>query len=174
MQRLRAYWRSGWIAKAVLLMAGSSALVMGCCVLGLAIGALAPRRAAIQATTAPAVAQPAIEETSPTATLTQEPTEPPQPTATPVPTEAPTDRRTVRKEDYGDAWPFTVDQGVVRCVMPKREIVFSSGGKPYAVNGTAKANKLYGDIGQIWRDNPAIEGTKIDISPILNLGLSLC
>lgn len=168
MQRLRAYWRSGWISKLVLLVAGSGALVMGCCVLGLTIGALAPRPAATQATAAPAAAQPTIEEAEPTATPTE------KPTAAPAPTAAPTDRRTVRKADYGDAWPFTVESGIVRCVAPRNEVVFSSGGKAYAVNGTAKANDLYADIGSIWKDDPTIAGAKISIGPILDLGLSLC
>lgn len=171
MERLRAYWRSGWINKLVLLVAGLGALVMGCCVLGLTIGALAPRPAAIQATAAPAAAQPTIEEVELTATATEEP---PPPTAAPAPTVAPTDRRTVRKEDYGDAWPFTVESGVVRCVAPRNEVVFSSGGTAYAVNGTAKANDLYADIGSIWKDDPTIAGAKVSIGPILDLGLSLC
>lgn len=167
MERLRAYWRSGCIGKIALSVAGFLGASVCCGVLVL----IAPTP---RPTQAPAAAQPTTEEVEPTAAPTEEPTELPQPTAAPAPTAAPTDRRTVRKEDYGDTWPFMVDQGIVRCVAPKNEIVFSSGGKAYAVNGTAKANDLYGDIRQIWRDNPAIEGTKIDISPILNLGLSLC
>ena len=41
----------------------------------------------------------------------------------------------VRKEDYGDEWPFTVDEGVVSC--QKGGVVFYSGGTIYAMNGIA-------------------------------------
>lgn len=172
MERLRAYWRSGCIGKIVLSVAGFLGASVCCGVLVL----IAPTPRPAQA---PAAVQPTIEEVEPTATPTEPPAATPtqelsQPTAAPAPTAAPTDRRTVRKEDYGDAWPFTVESGVVRCVAPRNEVVFSSGGKAYAVNGTAKANDLYADIGSIWKDDPMIAGAKVSIGPILELGLSLC
>lgn len=162
MGRLRAYWRSGCVGKIVLSVAGFLGVTLCCGVLVL----IAPTPRPAQA---PAAAQPTTEEIVPTATKVS-----PQPTTAPAPTAAPTDRRMVHKEDYGDAWPFTVDQGVVRCVAPRNEVVFSSGGKAYAVNGTAKANDLYADIGSIWKDDPMIAGAKVSIGPILELGLSLC
>lgn len=176
MERLRAYWASGCIGKIVLSVAGFLGASVCCGVLVL----IAPTPRSAQAPTA---AQPATEEIDPTATpgtielavATVEALKDATPTVRPTSSPAvPADRRTARKEDYGDAWPFTVDQGIVRCVAPRNEIVFSSGGKAYAVNGTAKANDLYADIGQIWKDDPTIAGAKISIGPILDLGLSLC
>lgn len=179
MQRLRAYWQSGWLGKVVLSTAGVLGASGCCCVVVLVIALQAPPPTARETTAAPvAAAQPTTEETDATAgppaeTPTVRPTRTPAPTRTPRPTEKP-DRQVVRAADYGDAWPFTVESGTVRCVKPRNEIIFSSEGKVYAVNGTAKSNKDYADIAPIWKDNPQIEGTKISIGPIIDLGLSLC
>jgi len=81
---------------------------------------------------------------------------------------------TIARADLGDKWPFTVEAGIVRCIAPRNEIIFIAEGTPYAVNGTAKSNPQYADIRPIWKDSPQIEGTKISLAPILNLGLSLC
>lgn len=189
MQRLRAYWASGWLGKVVLSVAGLLGASSCCCVVVLSIALQASPSTVREATAEIAVAQPTTEETDPTpntielavatlevleaATPTVRPTRTPAPTRTPRPTEKP-DRQVVRAADYGDAWPFAVESGTVRCVKPRNEIIFSSEGKVYAVNGTAKSNKDYADITPIWKDDPKNEGLKINLTPILDLGLSLC
>lgn len=82
----------------------------------------------------------------------------------------------VQQEDYGKAWAFTVDEGVIECRTGNR-VVFVSEGKTYALNGLARgwAERMgWLDIDQIWRDNPDGITPKIDISPFIELGLSLC
>ncbi|GBG39628.1 hypothetical protein NJB14197_38740 [Mycobacterium montefiorense] len=53
-------------------------------------------------------------------------------------------------------------------------MTFTYGGATYWVNGTAKAAHTYADLVTIWRDNPDIPGTKIDIGPLLDRGSALC
>jgi len=50
--------------------------------------------------------------------------------------------------------------------------VFIVNGKVYAVNGNAKIR--YRDTFEIWRDNPKIPGTKINIGEMIQMGLKLC
>jgi len=76
----------------------------------------------------------------------------------------------------GENWPFTVPSGSVE-LIGGYSVVFHYEGKVYAINGTARTGmerKGYLDImgSSMWRDQPSGYG-KIDISPIINLGLSL-
>lgn len=78
--------------------------------------------------------------------------------------------------EFGEKWPFIVDEGEVRCV-DGMFIVFSVKGIIYAVNGTARsAMKKNGwrDVYEIWKDNPELPDSKISISPIIDRGLELC
>lgn len=118
--------------------------------------------------TATATAQPTATQTvGPTLTPTDEP-----PTNTPAPTATPVGY--MRAEDYGDAWPLTVPDGIVSC-EPVSRVLFTSGGKVYAINGTAMSQNKWLDIRDtIWRDNPTGLTPKVDINPVIELGLSLC
>jgi hypothetical protein len=83
---------------------------------------------------------------------------------------------TVQRSDLGDAWPFTVERGVISCVRAG-EVLFAANGNIYAVNGwalTNRAQKGYRDVAEIWSTNPAIPGAKVNIGPIINRGLALC
>jgi predicted Zn finger-like uncharacterized protein len=83
----------------------------------------------------------------------------------------------VTRAEWGDAWPFTVDSGMVDCLDSlgnrKGAAVFSYGGKTYALNGYAKSRR-YTNIRPIWRDNSDIPGAKIDIGPMIDLALGQC
>ena len=70
-------------------------------------------------------------------------------------------------------WPFTVDVGVLQC--EGGAVTFEPPGGPrYAVNGTAKGAG-YPEITPIWADDKTLgNGLKVDISEVLNKGLSLC
>ena len=54
---------------------------------------------------------------------------------------------------YGETWPFTVDQGTVSCLEGK-VVVFTSGGKQYALNGVAE-RLGYAKINSIWKPDLA-------------------
>ncbi|MFJ4932324.1 hypothetical protein ACIP8U_00435 [Streptomyces pseudovenezuelae] len=70
-------------------------------------------------------------------------------------------------------WPFTVDAGLLKCEAGA--VTFEPAGGPrYAVNGTAK-DVGYPDISPIWAEDEDLGyGLKVDISEVLNKGLSLC
>jgi hypothetical protein len=81
----------------------------------------------------------------------------------------------VSRAQMKDAWPFTIDGGTLKCSGGL--VTFATGNKTYAVNGSAKAKGRtigWTDVVEIWRDNPAIPGTKISIGPVISKGLELC
>ncbi len=91
--------------------------------------------------------------------------------------------QTVSADEYGEAWPLTVQSGELRCVLPDparpgiQALVIVVEGRAYQLNGTASswAGKMgWFDLGSIWRDNRAIAGTKIPISPLIQRAQSLC
>jgi hypothetical protein len=79
----------------------------------------------------------------------------------------------ISQAEYGDKWPFTVPSERLECV-PYSKVVFHAGGVSYAVNGLAMSDNRYREIRPIWKDNPEIPGTKINIGPVLDRGLALC
>lgn len=82
----------------------------------------------------------------------------------------------VHQDDYGDAWPFTVESGVIRCLTGER-VVFESGGVTYAINGLARGameQQGWSDVGEIWRDNPEGPAPKVSLDGMISLGLGLC
>ena len=74
----------------------------------------------------------------------------------------------VTKEEYGGKWAFTVEKGYV-CSIDQAAI-FKAGGVEYQLNGAATM-KGYKSIDPIWRNNPDLPGTKINIGPFINLAL---
>ena len=81
----------------------------------------------------------------------------------------------IPREDFGEDWPFTVEEGVLKGDGSGGvgEITFTADGVTYAVNGTAKGTHKYTEIDAIWADNPSMPGAKINIGPIIDLGLEL-
>jgi hypothetical protein len=90
----------------------------------------------------------------------------------------PTPPGMLRQADFGEKWPLTVAEGQIECRNATKsgfgEVVFTANGTTYAVNGIAMQTDRYADIKAIWRDDPSVQGLKIDISPVLNRGLELC
>jgi hypothetical protein len=79
----------------------------------------------------------------------------------------------VTRAHFGKAWPLTVASGVVRC--SGQAVTFTAAGRTYALNGVAEMQHPgWPQIERIWRKNPAIPGTRIDIGPIIERGLKLC
>ena len=72
--------------------------------------------------------------------------------------------------DFSSEWPFTVDEGVLRCAGSS--VIFRAEGTDYAVNGTARAD--YPEIEPIWKQNPDVPGTRVNIGDVLDRGLELC
>ena len=100
-----------------------------------------------------------------------------------------TDRRLrktqeIRREELGDEWPLTVPRGTLNCMYPvdgslsRPALLITVDGTTYGINGTASGGHAarfgWQDIRQIWKDNPAIPGTKIPITALINRGAALC
>lgn len=75
-------------------------------------------------------------------------------------------------------WPLTVSEGVVRCEGSdgSGSVIFRApDGTDYAVNGTAKTfKKDLTEIEAIWKKDPDVPGTRINIGPVIDRGLELC
>jgi hypothetical protein len=82
-------------------------------------------------------------------------------------------RRNVSSSTFQGEWMLTVNSGELACEAPSAVVFTASDGGKYAVNGTAEA-KGYNDIRPIWKDNPQVQGTKINIKPLIDEGLKLC
>lgn len=101
------------------------------------------------------------------------------------------EKRTIKETDFGDKWPFTVSEGILKC--SKRIITFTTkDGVIYGVNGTAKSFG-HPSLEPIWKINtPMLEELakafnqtvdevigddpppRISIGPIIKVGLELC
>jgi Protein of unknown function (DUF2511) len=80
----------------------------------------------------------------------------------------------VTRSRYGKRWPFTVPRGVVSCDDHGGVVFTTPDGTAYWLNGTAGGEHNYRDVHPIWRKDPAIPGLRINIGPMINLGLRLC
>lgn len=69
-------------------------------------------------------------------------------------------------------WPFSIEQGTLVCDADA--VTFEAAGAVYALNGLALGRELGDDPDSIWLDNPEVEGFKISIGPLIDLGLELC
>lgn len=82
----------------------------------------------------------------------------------------------LKSSDLGDLWPLTVPEATVTC-RTGGAVVLTAGGKDVAVNGTAmtlyKSMTRIADSG-LWRDATTGAGPKVDIGPIIDIGLDLC
>lgn len=72
-----------------------------------------------------------------------------------------------------DPWPLSVQEGTLIC-HEVDAVTFTGDEGVYAVNGMAMGREIGEDIDPIWLDNPALEGMKINIGPLIDLGLTLC
>ena len=80
-------------------------------------------------------------------------------------------RVTITRAEYGDAWPFTVSEVVLRCFRTG-EVIVEANDLPYALNGTARAR--YDPIDPIWRNDPANPGAKIPVGDLIARGNAMC
>lgn len=79
----------------------------------------------------------------------------------------------VTRAQFGEAWPLTVDSGLLRCEPPGAVVFTAPNGTEYAVNGLAESQG-FADIDPIWAANPEPLIPKMDISPLISAGLELC
>ena len=86
--------------------------------------------------------------------------------------------RTVSSEDFGDAWPFTVDRVDLMCVGPSpKALARTVDGTLYALNGSARTQAKghgWADGQDITKQNPSIPAIKMDYSNFVVLAQELC
>jgi len=93
---------------------------------------------------------------------------------------SPTQRNTLKftKYEYGDKWPFSVNEIEVFCSGYKEIYCKASNGKTYALNGSAKGvsnnDPTISKIDEIWLDDPNWDGLKISYGDFITKGLELC
>lgn len=80
------------------------------------------------------------------------------------------------RADFPGSWPLTVESGTLRCVGSGGvgDVTFETGGRVYAVNGTAKSEPGTVDIRPIWADDPQAAGLKKNMAALTDAGLALC
>ncbi|WP_445115001.1 DUF2511 domain-containing protein [Acinetobacter sp. WZC-1] len=78
----------------------------------------------------------------------------------------------VVNNQFGENWAFSVEYGMIEC-KPGQQVIFTTpAGESYALNGVA--NKNYPRINPVWIDNQNIPGTKVSLSPFIEIGLKQC
>ena len=84
--------------------------------------------------------------------------------------------REVTRQQYGDAWPFTVDRVILDCDAGGRAIVKTRSPDVTGTWGLTGAARTYGypGVDHMWRDNPAIPGTKVPLTEMIRLALQQC
>ncbi|RTY63915.1 DUF2511 domain-containing protein [Pseudomonas veronii] len=84
----------------------------------------------------------------------------------------------VSSEDFGDAWPFTVDSVDLLCDGPSpKALARTADGTVYALNGNARRiAKIRGwaDGQDITKPSPTMPAVKMDYSNIVVLAQDLC
>jgi hypothetical protein len=77
----------------------------------------------------------------------------------------PRDSIEIRKTEYGDRWPFAIQQGRLRC-EGAGAVILTVQGKDYAVNGMASTRYAQ----PVWKstNDPG------DVGRIISRGLTLC
>ena len=78
-------------------------------------------------------------------------------------------------------WPFTIDRGELTCIGPEDApgvFIVTHQDEIFALNPAAilMADQVgaMADLDAIWRDDPEILGAKVNISPMILYGLTLC
>ena len=74
----------------------------------------------------------------------------------------------ISQAEYGDQWPFAIQQGRLRC-EGAGAVILTSRGKDYGVNGIA--GRRYASIKPVRKSTG---DPSIDIGPIISRGLTLC
>lgn len=92
-------------------------------------------------------------------------------------TVAPTSQH-VSRTTLGSRWPLTTTGGELFCdtTLSSTAVAYTDDttGLTYSINGTAGNDGSLADITPIWRKDPNGDGLRVDIGPLIDLGLKLC
>lgn len=85
---------------------------------------------------------------------------------------------TVSRKDFGEAWPFTVDQVDLLCDGPSpKALARTPDGVIYALNGSARSNakdRGWADGYDITKPSPSAPSIKMDFSAFVQRAQALC
>jgi hypothetical protein len=88
-------------------------------------------------------------------------------------------QRRVRRADLGDRWPLTVDAGTIHAehaILGGRKVVslvfVTDESRSFALNGPAQSLGAPG-IEPIWRRDPRVPELRVNLQPLIDLGLEL-
>jgi hypothetical protein len=82
---------------------------------------------------------------------------------------------TVNAAEYGDKWPFTVNQVTLSCQRYRAVVITTSDGKTYAYNRKAKSQlKHLPDASTITKPSPYGPRTYMPDPGLIERGLELC
>ncbi|CAB5643190.1 Protein of uncharacterised function (DUF2511) [Pseudomonas putida] len=85
---------------------------------------------------------------------------------------------TVSSKDFGDAWPFTVEQIDLLCDGPSpKALARTPDGVIYALSGSARSNakdRGWADGHDITKSNPSVPSIKMDYSDFVKRAQALC
>lgn len=85
----------------------------------------------------------------------------------------------VTPDCVAEEWPLTVDEGEAYCTEPSAALLRVPAGQPeggiYGLNGMADSvvDGLK-PLEDVWRENPDIDGTRINIGPLIDIALAMC
>ncbi|MBX7135035.1 MAG: YebY family protein [Fimbriimonadaceae bacterium] len=82
----------------------------------------------------------------------------------------------VERATWTGPWPFTLDSATLSCSKGAggERVTVVANREMYALNGAAKAAKLWPPFDPIWLDEPKAPGVKVNIGPMIERGLALC
>lgn len=80
-------------------------------------------------------------------------------------------------DDYGyseEYWPWSADDTTVEC-KDHNAVIMTIDGTTYPLNGMVKDWKYAnGDLNNVWKDNPDVDGLKVDVSDYNHIALGFC
>lgn len=82
----------------------------------------------------------------------------------------------VSRDAYGEAWPLTVDEGVLHCIDSPSgpAVTLTVGPDVYAMNGTALSHTDASPVDPIWADDGSGLGLKKPLTDLLGRGSAAC
>jgi len=78
--------------------------------------------------------------------------------------------RIVTKEEYGNAWPFTIDEGTIK--NENDAVIFEAEGFRFGLNSKAMGQE-YKDINAIWNNRLDIVELSKTINEMIDIGMEL-
>jgi len=87
----------------------------------------------------------------------------------------------ITKDEYGKDWAFNANEVQLQCFYGGAFVFNFDDDEVYAISGLAKVLAKNGKVmavpiedSGLWKDNPELPGTKINLSPFIERALKTC